>query len=604
METRATLIGLSLLIVGWVMAAAGRPASRWCYLAAAAAAGFPILKGTVSSLLEQRISIEVLVGLAIVAAVSVGEFHAGAVVAVMLLGGGVLEQLTIARARHSLTSLLANVPERVLVRRGEREVELPVDQLQIGDRVICRPGERLAVDGVIVGGESAVDESPITGESIPADKAPGQKVFAGSINQSGMLEVQAERVGSATTLARIRRLVEEAQVSQAPVQRLADQAAKWYVPAALALAGIVWGLTGNLVRGITVLIVFCPCALVLATPTAIVASIGRAARRQILIKGGEFVETMGQTHVVGFDKTGTLTLGKPRLAKLVALDSIAPRELLRLAASAERFSEHPIGLAIRQAAQEQQLDLFEPADFRAATGCGVEARVDGRAVRLGRPDWLQQQGMSLSSAHRTQMETLEAAGHTVLVLAVEKRAAALIAVRDELRPETRETVVRLKAQDLRLVLLTGDNARVAAAMAVEAGIEETYSALLPEDKLRLVRQWQAEGRRVTFIGDGINDAPALAAADIGVAMGSAGTDVALETADIAFLNDDLSKLPEMVALSRRALSVIRQNIAFSVVLNVLSVVAAGAGWISPIGGAILHESGAMAVILNAIRLLR
>jgi len=603
-ETLACLTALGLLAAGWVVAGLDSTGCRWLYLAAATVAGLPILRSFLASLRERRISVEVLVALALLGAVLVGEFHAGAVVAVMLLGGGLLEQVTIARARRSMASLLANLPETVLVRRGPGEVELAVAELVIGDRVIGRPGERLAVDGVVVGGESAVDESPITGESVPQDKKPGDKVFAGSINQSGVLEVEAQTVGEETTLARIRRLVQEAQASQAPVQRIADKAAKWYVPAALLLAAAVWGLTGDVVRGITVLIVFCPCALVLATPTAIVASIGHAARRQMLVKGGEFAEVVGQTHTVGFDKTGTLTLGRPTVVELVRLDSLAPTELLRLAASAERFSEHPLGIAIRRGAEADRIALLEPTGFRSSAGCGVEAQVDGKRVQVGRVQWLQAKGVVLGPEGQRRAAELEAVGHTVLAVATDGRAAGLIAVRDVLRAEAKETVRRLKAQAIRPVMLTGDNERAARVIAAEAGIEEVHSGLLPEDKLRLVREWQGRGQRVAFLGDGINDAPAMAAADVGLAMGAAGTAVAVETSDIAFLSDDLTKMPEIIALSRRTVRVIRQNIAFSVALNLLSVLAAGLGWISPIGGAVLHESGAMAVILNAMRLLR
>ena len=586
------------------MAALGSAGCRWLYLAAATVAGLPILRGCLAALWQRRISVEVLVALAILGAVLVGEYHAGAVVAVMLLGGGVLEQVTIARARRSMAGLLANLPETVLVRRGGGEVELPLSQLVIGDRLIARPGERLAVDGVVVGGESAVDESPITGESLPRDKQPGDQVFAGSINQSGVLEVEAQTVGEETTLARIRRLVEEAQASQAPVQRIADKAAKWYVPAALVLAAVVWGLTGDVARGITVLIVFCPCALVLATPTAIVASIGHAARRLMLVKGGEFAELVGQTHTVGFDKTGTLTLGRPTVVELAPLDSLAGRELLRLAASAERFSEHPLSLAIRRAAEADRISLLEPSGFRSSAGCGVEAQVAGRRVEVGRVQWLRAKGAALSAEGQRRAGELEALGHTVLAIAADGQAVGLIAVRDVLRAEAREAVSRLKAQAVRPVMLTGDNERAARVIAAEAGIEEVYSGLLPEDKLRLVREWQGRGQRVAFLGDGINDAPAMAAADVGLAMGAGGTAVAVETSDIAFLSDDLTKMAEIIALSRRTMKVIRQNIAFSVVLNLLSVLGAGLGWISPIGGAVLHESGAMAVVLNAMRLLR
>ena len=603
-ETVATLVSFALLAAGWGLAWAGASLSRWSYLAAAMVAGAPILKTCVASLLERRISVEVLVALAIGTSLLVGEYQAGAVVAVMLLGGGVLEQITVARAGRSLAGLLVNLPETARVRRGAAEVEVPVSELRMGDRIVTRPGERIAADGVVVAGESAVDESPITGESMPQDKALGARVFAGTINQSGRLEVEATKVGDETTLARILQLVEEAQASQAPIQRLADKAARWYVPAALATGAVVWALTGDIARGITVLIVFCPCALVLATPTAIVASIGKAARRVILVKGGQFAEAVGQIHLVAFDKTGTLTLGRPVVAEVAPFDGLDARGLLRLAASAERFSEHPLGTAIRRAAEAQQLDLCEPTDFRSVAGCGVEVRMEGERVRVGRAAWLAQQSVVLTPAAAGRAAALEAGGHTVLVVARQERPVGLIALRDTLRPEAKEAVARLRRQNLRLVMLTGDNERVAQAIAAEAGIDEVHAGLLPEDKLRRVRAWQAQGLTVAFVGDGINDAPALAAADIGIAMGAAGTDVALETSDIAFLSDDLTKMPEVVDLSRRTLGVIRQNIAFSVGLNILSVVAAGLGWISPIGGAVIHEAGALAVILNAIRLLR
>jgi Cd2+/Zn2+-exporting ATPase len=502
-----------------------------------------------------------------------------------------------------VTALLVSVPEKVLVRRGEHEVEVAVSELCLGDRVVARPGERLAVDGVVTGGASAVDESPITGESIPLDKTLGDKVFAGSINQSGMLEIETQKIGEDTALARIRRLVAEAQASQAPVQRVADKVAKWYVPIALALAVAIWLITGHIVRGITVLIVFCPCALVLATPTAIVASIGRAARRQILVKGGVFAETVGQTDIVALDKTGTLTIGRPTLTGLIQLNFLSRTDLLRMAATAERFSEHPVSKAIRQAAEREAILLSKPTSFCAYPGCGIDAEVEGRRVRVGRPSWLQRESMPLNSQGRQHLSDLEAGGHTVLAVAIEDEAAGLIAVRDVLRPEAREAVAQLKQQNIRSAMLTGDNPLAAKAIAAEVGVDEAHAALLPEDKLRLVREWQENGNHVTFVGDGINDAPALAAADIGIAMG-AGTDVALETSDIAFLNDDLTKISEIIALSRRTLKVIRQNIAFSVGLNILSVVAAGLGWLSPIGGAVIHESGAMAVIINAVRLLR
>jgi len=533
-EALAAFVGFGFLAAGWVLAVLQIRAARWLYLAASLAAGFPIVRNCAESLRARCISVEVLVELAIITSLSVGEFHAGAVVAVMLLGGGVLEQITISRARRSLAGLLTNMPETALVRREGKEVQVPVSELRLGDRVLARPGERLVADGIVVAGQSAVDESPITGESMPKDRQVGDKVFAGSINQSGALEIEAKKVGEATTLARILRLVEEAQASQAPIQRIADKAAQWYVPLALAIAATVWALTGNVTRGVTVLIVFCPCALVLATPTAIIASIGHAARRVILVKGGEFAEAVGQIQVVAFDKTGTLTLGKPAVTELVPLGDWDEAGLLRMAASAERFSEHPLSAAIRRAAEERQIALLEPGNFHSLAGCGVEARLEGKRVVVGRADWLEKQGIAIPVAVRQKITELETDGVTVLSVAVSESAVGLIGVRDVLRPEAREAVSRLRDQAIRLVMLTGENQAVARRIATEAGIEEVHADLLPEDKLGLVRQWQAQGNRVAFIGDDVNDAPALAAADIGIAMGAAGTDLALETSDIAF----------------------------------------------------------------------
>ncbi len=468
-EALASLGGFLLLAAGWVTAWMGMGSSRWFYLAAAIVSGLPILRSCVESLRGRRISVEVLVAVAIFTSLAVGQFQAGAVVAVMLLGGGVLEQITVARARRSLAKLLVNLPETVLVRRGDGEIEMPVSELRVGDRVLARPGERLAVDGVVVSGESAVDESPITGESMPLDKSVGDKVFAGGINQSGMLEVEAQKVGHDTTLSRILRLVEEAQASQAPIQRIADKVAQWYVPAALTTAAAVWVLTGDIMRGVTVLIVFCPCALVLATPTAIIASIGHAARRVILVKGGEFAEAIGQIHIVGFDKTGTLTLGKPTVTEIVTLDSMNSADLLRFAASAERFSEHPLGIAIRRAADERQIPPLEPAGFHSMAGCGVEAQVDGKRVLVGRVEWLEKQAVALPSDASKRAAELEAGGHTVLAVALDNCVAGLIAMRDVLRPEAKEAIARLKKQDIHPVMLTGDNERAAKTIAAEAG---------------------------------------------------------------------------------------------------------------------------------------
>lgn len=603
-ETLAALAGAVLLVAGWLLAWAQSELSRWCYLVAALVAGLPIFSECVENLRERRISMEVLVTLAITASLLIGEYHAGAVVAVLMLAGSVLEQMTVARAKSALTTLLCMMPETALVRKDGEEREVPIGQLQIGDRIIVRVGERVPVDGVIMAGESTLDESAITGESMPVDKTVGDKVFAGSLNLTGVLEVRAQRVGDETTLGRIVRLVEEAQASQAPTQRLVDRYARWSVPASILLAFVVWALTGDLVRGITVLIVLCPCALVLATPTAVAAAITHSARRAILVKGGAFMEAVGQVNLIAADKTGTLTVGKPKVTEVITLDTLSPDELLRLAAGAERFSEHPLGQAVREAAAERQLPLPEPNAFHPVPGRGVEAQLDGQRVLVGRLPWLAEQGVLVTDFVYRRAAELASRGQTVLSVALNDRIVGLIALRDVLRPEAKTATAALKGLGVKVAMVTGDNERVANVIASEAGVDEVHANLLPEDKLRLVRRWQSQGQKVAFVGDGVNDAPALTAADIGIAMGASGTDVAIETADIAIMNDDLSKLPELLRLSRRTLRVIWQNIAFSVAITILAVVAAGLKWIDPVWGAFIHEGSALAVILNALRLLR
>jgi len=427
-------VGVALLCVGWLTALMQSEVSRWCYFAAALVAGGPIFAECVENLRERQMSMEVLVALAITASLLIGEYHAGAVVAVLLLTGSVLEQMTVARAKSALTSLLGMMPETALVRKGGEDREVPIGQVQIGDRIVVRLGERVPVDGVIVAGESALDESAITGESVPVDKSVGDQVFAGSLNLTGVLEVDAQRVGDETTLGRIARLVEAAQASQAPIQRLADRYARWYVPTSLLLAALVWWLTGDLVRGITVLIVFCPCALVLATPTAVAAAITHAARKAILVKGGEFMEAIGQVNLVALDKTGTLTIGKPKVTEVIPLETLSPEELLRLAAGAERFSEHPLGQAILQAAKERQLPLPEPTTVHLVPGRGVDAHLNGQRVLVGRLPWLLEQGVSESELVRQPLTQLEGQGQTVLPVAINERVVGLIALRDTLRP--------------------------------------------------------------------------------------------------------------------------------------------------------------------------
>ncbi len=620
-EGIATVAGTAILIGSWGAFLAGFGVwERGLAILAAAAAGLPIWWSTARGLWARDFTVDVLVSTAILAALIVGQYQAGAIVAVMLLGGGLLERLTVARASQALVSLLARVPTMATILQEDREVAVSVEEIRTGDVVRVRTGGMVPVDGMVIQGAAAVDQSSITGESIPVEKGPGHRVFAGTLNRAGTLDVRATGVCGGTTLGKIIRLVEEAQHSTAPVQRLANRYAQWYAPLAFAIAIGVYLLTADILRAITVLIVFCPCALVLATPTAVIAGIGNAARRTVLIKGGSQLEAAGRVDVVAFDKTGTLTRGEPAVTDVVAplsgLDGHRPGrnvepgtsngelEVLRLAAAAEKLSEHPLGRAIVAEATARGIDPPDPRDSRIVPGVGVEALVDSHRIFVGRVDGSGGTGILFDPAEALVAESLEAEGKTVLAVAANGQLAGWIALRDAVRPGAVEAISSLRQVGVKhILLLTGDNARAAAAVAKEVGVDAFRAGLLPEEKLEVVRDLQRRGLRVAVAGDGVNDAPALAAADIGIAMGVAGTDVAIESADIALMSSDLARIPEILALARRALRTIRQNVLLSVAINLLAVVLAGLGLVTPVLGAIIHEASAMLVVVNAVRII-
>ncbi len=620
-EGVATLVATAILLGSWGALLTGPDGlERWLAGAATIVAGLPIWWSTVRGLWDLDFTVDVLVSTAILAAIVVGQYQAGAIVAVMLLGGGLLERLTVARASKALVTLLARIPTTATVLRGDSEMTVSVEEIRPGDVVRIRTGSMMPVDGVVIQGAAAVDESSITGESIPVEKTPGEQVFAGTLNRAGTLDIRATQVGSGTTLGKIVRLVEEAQRSTAPVQRLANRYAQFYAPVAFAMAAGVYFLTADILRAITVLIVFCPCALVLATPTAVIAGIGNAAMRTVLIKGGAQLEAAGWVDVVAFDKTGTLTRGEPAVTDVIVQratsivqgpgpivepgTSYGEREVLRLAAAAEKFSEHPLGQAIVAEATARGVDPPDPRDSRIVPGVGVEAQVDGRRIFVGRIDGRGGRGISPDPASARLVEALEAEGKTVLPVMTDGRLMGWIALRDTVRPGVPEAIATLRRVGVKkILLLTGDNPRVAAAVAKEIGVDGYRASMLPEGKLAVVRELQRRGSRVAVVGDGVNDAPALAAADIGIAMGAAGTDVAIETADIALMSSDLARIPEVLGLARRALRVIRQNVILSVAINLLAVFLAGLGIVTPILGAIIHEASAMLVVVNAVRVI-
>lgn len=605
-ETIFAVINGVLLLGGFIAWLAGAAQiSKWMYFGSAVLGGIPLfMLASKAVFINRDITAGFMATVAVIAAIIVGEYSAAALVVFMFAIGDWLENLTIARANNALRDLAKLMPATVTVRHNGHEVTIPVEQVRMEDIVLVRSGERIGVDGTIISGTGSINQSAITGESMPVEKKIGDDVFAGTLNEVGAFEIKVTRLGNDTTLGQIVQMVKDAQSQQAPVQRLANKYAKVLVPVTFSIAVAVFLFSGDIMRAVTVLVVVCPCALVLATPTAVVAAIGNAAKHGILVKSGAVIEQVGKVDVVAFDKTGTLTHGKPVVQTVICLNHLHQDELLTLAASAERFSEHPIGRSIVQAVESKQLSLREPEEFKVLPGYGVTAKIGEHQLVLGNRALLDEHGVGWSSEVTAQVQGLESKGHTVIPVAVNGGMAGLIALADTARPEAKTAIADLKRLGVReVIMITGDNQRAAQRIASELGIDRVFAEVLPQDKLRIVRQLQAEGKKVMFAGDGVNDAPALAAAEVGVAMGMAGTDVAMETASVGLMEDDIQRLPQIIDLSRKSLGVIGQNVIFSMSMNVLSVLLGGLGIIGPVFGALMHEFSALPVLGNSARLI-
>jgi Cd2+/Zn2+-exporting ATPase len=605
-ETIIAFINGFLLIAGFIVSLAGSPEiGRWLYFGSAVIGGIPLLMlASKAVIIKHDITAGFMASVALIAAIIVGEYSAAALVVFMFAIGDWLENLTIARANNALRDLANLVPPTVTVRRIGGEITIPVEQVTLEDVVLVRSGERIGVDGTLLSGNGSINQAAITGESMPVEKKTGDEVFAGTLNEVGAFDLRVTHLGHDTTLGQIVQMVKDAQFQQAPVQRLANKYAKILVPVTFSIAIAVFLLSGEIIRAITVLVVVCPCALVLATPTAVVAAIGNAAKRGILVKSGAVIEQVGKIDVVAFDKTGTLTHGKPVVQDIICLNGMHRDELHTLAASAERFSEHPIGRSIVQALEIKKLPLREPQEFSVLPGYGVTARIGKHQVVMGNRVLLAEKGIAWSSELDIHIQGLETQGQTVIPVAVNGSIAGLITLADTPRPKAKNAIAELKQLGVReVIMITGDNPRTAERIARELGIDRFFSEVLPQDKLKIIRALQAEGRKVMFAGDGVNDAPALAVADIGVAMGLAGTDVALETASIGLMSDEIELLPQIIDLSRKSLGIIRQNVIFSMSMNVLSLLLGGFGIIGPAIGALMHEFSALPVLGNSARLI-
>lgn len=607
------LLPAATLITGFALQFAGYPTyvTIPLFLATIAISGYDTIHKGLLAIFRLSLDMNSLMTLAVTGAMIIGEWGEGATVMFLMGVSNFLEGWSRDRSRAAVRKLMELAPPTAIVQRDGTEVEVTLEEIAVGERMIVKPGGRIPLDGRVISGSSAVDQSPITGESVPVPKDSGEELFAGSINGDGTLIVEATATVEDSTVARIIHMVQEARSRKAPTERFIDRFAKIYTPAAVGIASLIaivpplflgdWSMW--FYRGLVLLVIACPCALVISTPVGIVSGLASAARAGVLIKGGRYIETTSRVTTVAFDKTGTLTHGRPRVLSIVPLDGVGSEELLRLAASLERHAEHPLAAAVVREAKEQNLALSEPSEVQALPGRGVIGKVGEKQLSVGSSRMFREHGL-FSNGNENTISEVEEAGQTTICVAADERIIGYIALGDELRAEAKDSIKELGKLGVSSLMITGDNKNVATTVGSSLAIEETQAELLPEDKLATLAEHQSNGKVVMMVGDGINDAPALTAADVGVAMGAAGTDVALESADVALMGDDLSKVPFTISHSRRTMNLIRQNIFFSIATK-LAFVALAVGGLATLWMAVLADTGlTVAVTLNSLRLMR
>ena len=567
--------------------------------------GIPIVLEAVIGLVTAfDIKADVLVSIALIASVLIGEDFAAGEVAFIMQLGGLLEELTVARARAGIEKLVHLTPRTARIIAGTEERIVPAEQVRVGELLRVLPGETVPVDGVIVSGQTSINQAVMTGESLPVDKGAGDEVSSGTVNQFGAFDMKAVKVGEDSSIQRMIRLVQSADAGKAKIVGLADRWATWIVVIALTAAVITWFATGQLLRSVTILVVFCPCALVLATPTAIMAAIGNATRHGFLVREGDALERLASVSRVTFDKTGTLTYGTPEVTEAESfLPELSKEELYAYAAGAELRSEHPLGKAVIRFYRKSGREIPEAEQFEMLPGRGVSAVISGKRILAGNLELLKEKAVFLKDQEKKQAEECTKRGCTIMYLAVDGQAAGFIALSDTLRPEAPEMIKELKAAGVTPVLLTGDHGNAAGETAARLSIEEVHADCRPEDKLNYIDQCQKEKKNVCMIGDGINDAPALKKAWVGIAMGGTGSDIAVDAADIALVNDEIRELPHLVRLSKRMMRTIRYNLTFSMTLNFIAIILAITGVLNPVVGALVHNAGSVFVILNSAFLL-
>ena len=595
-----TIVGGLFLLASFILPRAGHPEGEKLAWVCVVICGIPLLYLSIWRVIHNRgiakISSALLISIAMIAAILIGDLFAAGEVAFIMQIGALLEDMTTERAKKGLKNLIALAPETGRVIVNGKESTVPVERIRVTDTVRVLPGETIPVDGVIRTGETSVDQSVMTGESLPVDKTVGDDVFSGTINRFGAIDIKVTKVSGDSSLQKLIRMVGDAGNHQAPTQRIADRWASWLVPVALTIAVLTWLITGDIVRGVTVMVVFCPCALVLATPTAIMAAIGQATKHGVIIKSGEALEKMGGVDTIAFDKTGTLTYGRLEVSDILPMSDMTPDALLILGASAEKLSEHPLGRAIAERAKD--MPLLPVSDFKMSAGKGISATIEGVRYPLGNEKYIAEAGIRLDGNAQATLDRLRGEGKASVIVADERRVVGIIALSDVLRPEAADMVNRLGSMHTRAVLLTGDHATAARFFASRVGIQDVRADLLPEEKVGIVSELKRTGR-VCMIGDGVNDAPALKTADVGVAMGAMGSDIAVDAADVALMTDDISKLPYFKWLSNATVRTIRTAITLSMCINFAAVTLSVLGVLNPTTGALVHNAGSCFVVLLA-----
>ncbi|URN85997.1 heavy metal translocating P-type ATPase [Acetobacterium wieringae] len=553
---------------------------------------------------HRKITVNVFVTVALIATVLIGEFITAAILIFIMSVAGAFEAFTLNKTRKSIRSLLDLAPQQVTVKRNEAEIVVAIEEVQLGELVVVRPGERIAVDGIVVNGQSSVNQAPITGESIPVEKFKGSEVYSGTLNEEGRIEIKTTGVGEDTTLAKIIHLTESAQGTKPPIQTVADRFTQWFLPVVIVMAIAAYFVTRDVKTAVAVLLVACPCAFAIATPTAVTAGISNMARRGVLVKGGIFIEEAGKIDTLLVDKTGTFTLGTPTVMEIAGFNGFSEAEVIHLAAIGEKYSEHPLARAIIKHAKERRAEIPEPEEFKAEVGKGVIARFDGKSLLVGKEELLEDQGIMLDQKVKAQMQLQREQGRTIMLVAQAGAVIGLISIADKVRPGIRDVILLFKEIGIKNVtMLTGDNAVTAQRVAEEIGVDDFRANMLPEEKQQVVAEMQKQGKKVAMIGDGINDAPALALADIGMAMGATGTDVAIETADITLMNDDLLSVADFIWTSKKVFKRIKLNMFFSLVYNVIGLALASLAMLTPVWAIIFQEAGCLTVIISSTLLL-